>query len=175
MDIGVQVLDLAWWLMGRPEVQSITGKTVAALGNYETKYTSGWESSNKQLNKGNLFDVEDFGAAWIRFKNGVVLSLEIAWALNGEEDEGIEIELFGDRGGAALSPLSIFTEEDGLLGQHHPIFEKNEPFKDEIEHFIECVRTGSSPLIHGEEGYEVLKLLKGIYDSSRQDKEIRYE
>ncbi|MFI8687568.1 Gfo/Idh/MocA family protein [Rossellomorea sp. NPDC077527] len=175
MDIGVHVLDLAWWLMGMPEVQSITGKTMTGLGNYETKYTTSWKSSNRQLNKKNVFDVEDFGAAWIRFKNGVVLSLEIAWAVNGEEDEGIKIELIGDRGGAALSPFTIFTEEDGLLSKQHPIYEENLPFKDEIEHFIECVKNGSWPLIDGEDGYEVLKLLKGIYDSSEQGKEIRYE
>ncbi|KPL59224.1 Gfo/Idh/MocA family protein [Rossellomorea vietnamensis] len=174
MDIGVHVLDLAWWLTGSPQVQSISGKTVAGLGNYETKYTSSWESSNRQLNKQNVFDVEDFGAAWIRFKNGVVLSLEIAWAMNGEEDEGMEIELFGDKGGAALSPLTIFTEEEGVLARHHPIYEENIPFKDEIDHFIECVRTGSAPLINGEDGYEVLKLLKGIYHSSEQDQEIRF-
>jgi predicted dehydrogenase len=172
MDIGVHVLDLAWWLIGRPEAHSISGKTVAGLGNYETKYVSSWESSNKQLNSRHIFDVEDFGAAWIRFQNGTVLSLETAWAVNGEQDEGIQIEILGNRGGATLSPLSIFTEEDGLLSKHQPIFEKNEPFKDEIDHFIHCIRTGSPPLIGGEDGYEVLKLLMGIYESSNLGKEI---
>ncbi|QHE63284.1 Gfo/Idh/MocA family oxidoreductase [Rossellomorea vietnamensis] len=175
LDIGVHVLDLAWWLMGSPQVQSISGKTVSGLGNYDTKYTSSWESSNRQLNKQNVFDVEDFGSAWIRFKNGVVLSLDIAWAVNGEEDDGIKIELLGDKGGATLSPFTIFTEMDGLLSRQHPIYEDHSPFKDEIDHFIECVRTGSKPMIDGEDGYEVLKLLKGIYNSSKQDQEIHFK
>ncbi|WP_175990164.1 Gfo/Idh/MocA family protein [Bacillus sp. Marseille-Q1617] len=172
MDIGVHVLDLAWWLIGKPEARSITGKTITGLGNYETHYVSSWESSNKQLNSGRIFDVDDFGAAWIRFRNGAVLSLETAWAVNGEQDEGIHIEILGNKGGAVLSPLSIFTEEEGLLSKHQPVFEKNEPFKDEIDHFIHCIRTGSPPLIDGEDGYEVLKLLMGIYESSNLGKEI---
>ncbi|MEG9295878.1 Gfo/Idh/MocA family oxidoreductase [Mangrovibacillus sp. Mu-81] len=175
LDIGVHVLDLAWWLIGRPEMHSITGKTIAGFGNYGTKYVSSWESNNKRLNSNHIFDVEDFGAAWIRFKNGIVLSMEIAWAVNAEQDEGIEIELLGNKGGAALSPLTIFTEEDGLLSRQQPIFEENEPFKDEIAHFIDCIREGSNPSSNGEDGYEVLKLLMGIYESSNLGKEIRFD
>jgi predicted dehydrogenase len=174
MDIGVHVLNLAWWLIGRPKARSITGKTITGLGNYETNYVSSWESSNKQLNSGRIFDVDDFGAAWIRFENGTVLSLETSWALNGEQDEGIGIDILGDKGGASLMPLSIFTEDDGLFCKTQPVFEKNDPFKDEIEHFIECIRTGAPPLIDGADGCEVLKLLTGIYESSRLGKEIQY-
>jgi predicted dehydrogenase len=175
MDIGVHVLDLAWWLMGNLQVHTITGVTVAGLGSYQTKYVSSWESKNKELNANRLFDVEDFGSAWIRFKNGAVLSLEIAWAANGQQDGGIEIEIFGDKGGGTLSPLTIFKEEDGLLNKITPIFEDNIFFKEEIDHFIHCVRTGSKPLIDGKEGYEVLKVLHGIYQSSKLQKEICYE
>ncbi|SDJ98904.1 Gfo/Idh/MocA family protein [Sediminibacillus albus] len=175
MDIGVHVLDLAWWLLGNPQVQSITGKTLNVLGNYQTKYTSSWESKNKQLNAEHVFDVEDFSSAWIRFKNGSVLSLEIAWAVNGEQDGNIDIELFGNKGGATLSPLTIFKEEDGLLSKTTPLYEKTEPFKAEIEHFIECVRTNTTPLIDGSDGYEVLKMIHGIYDSSTQNKEVSFD
>ncbi|MBP1948433.1 Gfo/Idh/MocA family protein [Virgibacillus litoralis] len=175
MDIGVHALDLAWWLMGNPQVQSITGKTLNGLGNYQTKYTSSWESKNKKLNAEHVFDVEDFSSAWIRFKNGSVLSLEIAWAVNGEQDGNIDIELFGNKGGATLSPLTIFKEENGLLSKTSPLYESSIPFKAEIEHFIECVQTNTTPLIDGNDGYEVLKMIHGIYDSSDQNKEVIFE
>ena len=175
MDTGVHVLDLAWWLMGKPKVTSITGKTISGLGNYQTKHVSSWESQDKNLNSNHIFDVEDFGAAWIRFENGAVLSLEIAWAMNGEQDEGITIEVLGDKGGATLTPLSIYQEEEDTLVQSNPLFEKNDPFGDEINHFIHCVQTNSIPLIDGEQGYEVLKMLQGIYDSSEKQEEISFE
>ncbi|MDC3423134.1 Gfo/Idh/MocA family oxidoreductase [Aquibacillus sp. 3ASR75-11] len=96
MDIGVHVLDLAWWLMGKQEVQSITGQTLTTFGNHETKYISAWTSKNKKLNADHVVNVDDFASAWIRFKNGAVINLEIAWAINGEQDDGVQLELFGD-------------------------------------------------------------------------------
>ena len=174
MDIGVHVLDLAWWLMGCPKVASITGKAVAGLGRYATKYTVSWESNNKQLNAGDMFDVEDFGAAWIRFEGGQVLSLEVAWAMNGEQDEGIDIEILGDKGGAKLSPLVVYTEENQMLSEKRPIFTENIPFEDEINHFVDCVKKREKPLADGEQAYEVLGMLLGIYESSRLNKEISF-
>ncbi|MET3697574.1 predicted dehydrogenase [Bacillus oleivorans] len=172
MDIGVHVLDLAWWLMGQPKVQAITGKTLLGLGDYQTKYVSSWESKNKSLNANWVFDVEDFGAAWIRFTNGTVLSLEISWALNGEQNESITIDMYGDKGGASLSPLAIYKEENGVLGKITPIFQENQIFKDEINHFVECIKWKAKPLITGEDGFEVLKMLNGIYESSEKQREV---
>ncbi|MFC4557867.1 Gfo/Idh/MocA family protein [Virgibacillus kekensis] len=175
MDIGVHALDLAWWLMGTPDVETITGKTLAALGTYQTKHVSTWESRNKYINANKVFDVEDFGAAWIRFSNGSVLSLEIAWAMNGKQDEGIQIELLGDKGGASLVPLTVYKEEiDGNFVTSSPHFVENDPFKDEIEHFIECIQTRTTPLISGEDGREVVKMLQGIYESSDKKREIQF-
>lgn len=175
MDIGVHMLDLAWYLLGEPEVQSISGHAVTGLNNYETKYTSTWESTNKQLNEERIFDVDDFSSAFIRFANGVVLSLEVAWAINGEEDSDINLELFGDQGGISLTPLTIYEENDGLLSENTPIFTETNPFFAEIKHFIECIREDRSPLVDGERGYTVLKMLQAIYDSSNAKREIKIE
>ena len=172
MDIGVHVLDLAWWLMGQPKVHSITGKTLSGLGDYQTKFVSSWESKNKSLNANHVFDVEDFGAAWIRFENGAVLSLEISWAINGDQNDSISIDIFGDKGGASLSPLAIYKEENGVLSKTTPIYQENQIFKDEIHHFIECIRNNTKPLITGEDGYEVLRMLLFIYESSEKQKEV---
>ena len=39
-----------------------------------------------------------------------------------------------------------------------PFVQKGEPLKLEIEHFVECVRTGSKPLVTGEEGRRALEI-----------------
>ncbi|MUK87382.1 gfo/Idh/MocA family oxidoreductase [Ornithinibacillus sp. L9] len=175
MDIGVHALDLAWWLLGSPSVQSVSGQTTKALGAYQTKHVSTWESKNKELNAQHVFDVEDFGAAWIRFTNGIVLSLEIAWAVNGEQDDGIQLEILGNKGGAKLAPLTIYKEEqDGLFMTSHPQHDNNDPFKAEIDHFIDCIRLNKTPLITGENGYEILRMLQAIYESSEKQKEIYF-
>lgn len=175
MDIGVHMLDLAWYLLGEPEVETISGHTVTGLGNYETKYTSTWESTNKNLNIERVFDVDDFASAWIRFKNGTVLSLEVSWAVNGEQNNDISVELFGDQGGASLAPLTIYEEENGLLSENKPLFDETNYFHAEMEHFIHCIRTGSQPLVSGEQGFEILKMLKAIYESSETGREVRFD
>lgn len=174
MDIGVHMLDLAWYLLGEPDVQSITGHAVTGLGNYQTKYVSTWESTNKQLNEEQIFDVDDFSSAFIRFNNGAVLALEVSWAINGEQDNDIHLELFGDQGGASLAPLTIYEENDGLLSKNKPIFTETDAFLTEMEHFVECIREGQPPLVDGERGYSVLKMLQTIYESSEAQQEIRF-
>lgn len=172
MDIGVHVLDLAWWLMGCPEPRSISGKAIGALGNYQTKYTSSWASKNNQLNANHVFDVDDFSSGWIRFRNGAVLNIEVAWAMHGEQDEGISIELFGDQGGAKLNPLTIYGEENGIVTKNEPHFAKNDVFQDELNHFIDCLVEQKEPLIDAEQGLSVLKMLLALYESSEEEREI---
>ncbi|WP_010094790.1 Gfo/Idh/MocA family protein [Ornithinibacillus scapharcae] len=172
MDIGVHVLDLAWWLLGQPEVQSVSATSVSMLGNYQTKYTSAWESKNNKLNAQHVFDVDDFTAGWIRFRNGTVLNLEIAWAINGEEDDSISLEFYGNEGGAKLSPVTIFKEDNGIFTKIEPEFENNDVYQDEINHFIECVIRNEKPLIDADQGLEILKMLQALYTSSNQQKEI---
>ncbi|WP_042146671.1 Gfo/Idh/MocA family protein [Paucisalibacillus sp. EB02] len=172
MDIGVHVLDLSWWLMGCPKVYAISGKTIGALGNYQTKYTNSWASKNSKLNVNHVFDVDDFSAGWIRFRNGAVLNVDVAWAINGEQDEAISIELFGDQGGAKLNPLTIYREENGIVTKTEPHFAKNDVFQDEINHFIDCLLENKEPLIDAEQGLDVLKMLLALYKSSDEEREI---
>ncbi|MYL55944.1 Gfo/Idh/MocA family protein [Virgibacillus halodenitrificans] len=174
MDIGIHVLDLAWWLMGKQEIHSISGQTLTKLGNYRTKYVSAWSSTNKKLNANHTMDVDDFASAYIRLKNDAVIHLEIAWAINGEQDNGVQVELFGDKGGAKLSPLTIYKEENGVCTETTPTYEDAEAFEIEINHFIECVKTGEEPLSNGKQGYQLLEMIMGIYESSKQKKEVKF-
>ncbi|GGA79575.1 Gfo/Idh/MocA family protein [Ornithinibacillus halotolerans] len=172
MDIGVHVLDLAWWLMGQPEPMTVTGKVKTALGAYDTKHVSTWESKNKHINKNNVFDVDDFASAWIRFKNGAVLSIETTWAVNGEQDDGIQIDILGTEGGAKLHPLTIYKEEDGIFTEMTPSFQAKDPFPVEMDHFIQSIRNNETPSVTGYDGYGVLAMLQAIYESSEKNREI---
>ncbi|RPF54281.1 Gfo/Idh/MocA family protein [Aquisalibacillus elongatus] len=172
LDIGVHTLDLAWTLIGEPNVQSITGKALNTMGKYGVNQTPGWKSTNQTLNGTEVFDVDDFVTSWIRFDNGTVLSLEVAWASNGDEGSGMKIDLFGDRGGATLSPLTVYKEEFGTLVETKPVVQAKDPFKYELNHFIECLKNGEQPLVNEQHGYDILRMLVGIYESSKQNREI---
>jgi predicted dehydrogenase len=175
MDIGVHALDLAWWILGNPEPERISGFLKNGIGSFNTKMTSRWQSSNTYNNKNEVFDVEDFAAAFIRFKTGMVMNLEVSWSLNGAKDDAIGVDIYGTKGGLSLEPLRYYTEINQFFTESKLDIVKNDQMKEEINHFIRCVQNRTRPLIPAEEGAEVLRMLEGIAESSRLNKEILLE
>ncbi|KKI92099.1 oxidoreductase [Bacillus sp. SA1-12] len=172
MDIGVHALDLAWWILGQPEAEKISGFLKKGIGSYNTKLLGRWESSNPYNRKNEVFDVEDFAAALIRFKSGLVMNLEVSWAMNGAQDDAIGIDVYGTEGGVSLDPLCYYSEVEQFFTEAKLDVSKNNPMKDEINHFVSCVQKRTTPLIPAEQGAEVLRMLEGITESSKQNQEI---
>ena len=172
MDIGVHALDLAWWLAGQPEAKSVTGQLIKGIGNYQTKMQSRWRSRVPYNQDPEIFDVEDFAVALIRFTNGVVLSLEVSWALNGPQDDELTVQLFGDRGGVSLAPLALYTENNGILLESEISVQRNRPFETEIDHFIQSVQKRTTPISSIEQGAKVVQMLEAITQSSEEGREV---
>jgi predicted dehydrogenase len=174
MDIGVHVLDLAWWLSGTPEVESVSGHLVQGVGRYDTLVDGTWAASDSSQNR-YLFDVEDFASAFLRFKNGLVMQLEVSWAINGEADEGIKIDLFGKKGGASLQPFRLFSEKHQVLTETKFTIPAINPYQEEIHHFIQAVQAQKQPIIDLHQGVQVMKMLETIAASSEKKRELMVE
>ena len=41
-----------------------------------------------------------------------------------------------------------------------------------MRHFLDCVKTGATPISNADEGVEIQKILNGIYDSARLGREV---
>lgn len=48
LDIGVHVIDLTWYLMGRPRPVSVSGVTHRRIGAYETRSVKGWAAAGRK-------------------------------------------------------------------------------------------------------------------------------
>ena len=112
IDIGTHALDLTLWMMDNYEVESVTGQTFHKLAD--------------QTNQGNAFgdwdpkefSVEDSAFGFIRMKNGAVIELEAAWALNTLEVDEAKTSLCGTKAGAAGSTgAGQSGTEAGAAGQ----------------------------------------------------------
>ncbi|NGP44678.1 Gfo/Idh/MocA family oxidoreductase [Bacillaceae bacterium SIJ1] len=175
IDVGVHVIDLCWYLMGRPKVTSISANTYKKLGNRPNiKNLEFYKAADYDASKN---DVEDLANALIRFENGASLAVDCSFTLHKRKDE-LSATIFGDKGGAEIEPELYLVGE-----KHHTIlniepqvdertfsFEKG--FQAQIEGFIQyCFGEGEnrSPV---EDGVEVMKMLTGIYESAKQQKEI---
>ena len=85
IDIGVHMLDLAWYLLGPPSRSSVFGMT------------------HQQLRLARLrtgqFDVDDAAFALIRFEGGKSLELATSWAINQPpQQQGTICRIYGDEG-----------------------------------------------------------------------------
>ena len=166
-DIGVHVIDLTWYFMGKPKPVSVSATTYRKISNYNTEGVERW----KAFDADNICDTEDSAAGLIRFENGSSMSFEVSWAINGKES-GIYSNIYGSKAGATLFPLTIYDEKENYLMDSTPVIANEDIFYNEISHFIECVKSGTQPICPVEDGFTIQKILNGIYESAESGKEI---
>jgi len=175
IDLGVHVIDLVRFLMGKPMPVSVYGVTYDKLKNRPgIKKTTGYTSETETEKP--VFDVEDFASALIRFDNGSTLSVEASFSLNIEKDI-TNIELFGTKAGAILDPeLTIYSQQNGYMTNirlaHETALSFSGLFENEIAHFVKCVTDGIPCRNPGEDGVVLMKILDAIYESARTGHEV---
>ena len=172
LDIGVHVIDLTWYLMGRPRPVSVSGVTHRRIGAYETRSVKGWAAAGA---KNGVFDNEEAATALIRFESGASMSVDISWAINGREEKMFS-KIYGTKGGASFRPLEIYGEENGFLTDTVPVLVPEDTwqpaFERETAHFAHCVLSGERPMPSIDDGVTVQRMLNAIYESAEQGKEI---
>jgi predicted dehydrogenase len=168
IDIGVHVIDLTWYFMGKPKPVSISSATYNKIGDYKTKGVSRWTAFDTDDLK---FETEDSANGLIRFENGATMNFEISWAINGK-DTGIYSDVYGTKAGASLNPFTIYDEVENYLMDSSPVVNNEDSFANEIRHFLDCIKEGSEPISTAEDGVNIQKILNGIYESAKLGKEI---
>ena len=175
IDLGVHIIDLCRYLMGNPKPVSVYGATFNKLGNRSNiKSQAGYVSQTKENE--DIFNVEDLATAMIRFDNGSVLQIEASFSLNIEKDEGV-LQFFGTKAGAKLDPeLTIYSEMNDYMTNvklaNSTALSFDGLFENEINHFVECVRTGKPCRNPAQDGVTLMKILTGIYKSAETGHEV---
>ncbi|RDI40002.1 Gfo/Idh/MocA family protein [Falsibacillus pallidus] len=175
IDLGVHLIDLCWYLMGKPKPVSVTGNTYHSLGNRNN-------IQNLSFYKAADFDparndVEDLANALIRFENGASLFIDVSFTLHTKENE-VSVKVFGDKGGAEIEPeFSIVAEKyDTILNidpqVDHSEFNFVEAFNNEVDHFIQCCLGRSEVIAPISDGVEVMKMISAIYESAELGREV---
>ena len=173
MDIGVHALDAAWWLMGMPKPDKAMGKLFRKIAPYQTEASGFYEAMSADNKIDPVYDVEDMGTAYFTFANGAALTLEASWAANGVQDDAMKLELFGTKGGASLDPLFLFKEADRIPAECRLDVPENDYYRDEIDHFVQCVLHRRQPVCDVRQGLEVVKMLDAVRRSSESGDAVR--
>ena len=175
IDIGVHITDLTLWLMNHPKPISASGQTFTKFG---TKH--GVLGQTGQWNP-DIYTVEDFASALIRFENGATLSLESSFIANLGESV-VSTHLFGDKGGVFLDSLNnkaqFFREEFGTLTNSEPgwLPKIDSAHGEEIKAFVRAVKEDLTideiGAATGEQGLMVTQIMDAIYKSGETGKEV---
>lgn len=166
-DIGVHMVDLAWWMMGCPRPTVASGVATNHLAR-RTTLGSEWGHWDPAT-----IDVEDFAAGLIRFDNGAALSLEVSWLALQPEDEFYKLQLFGAEAGVIWPDQVIVGEDDKI-----PWDVKLAPAKGEKAHrqviyeFARAVLDDTPVPISPEQSATVIAILESLYRSSELGREV---
>ena len=154
MDLGVQALDLALWVMGFPHVESVFC----------------------HANPGENMEVEDTAALVMRLEGGGCISLTLSWSLVADRDRHY-MRLLGTRGSGAIQPLAVYKEvETGLLDVTPSITFSREnlykaSYRQELEHFVRVIR-GEDTVAPANDQIELMRLIALAYQSARERREV---
>jgi predicted dehydrogenase len=168
LDIGVHVLDLAMHFLGHPEPATVSGVAVCKLA-HQKDVANQWGAF-----RAADFEVEDFAAAFIRFKNGAVLSLEVSWLLNVNEAESHGVCLHGTAGGAHWPDLKLNLVREGLLLDTQIVSHTGaDGHKHALPAFCDAIRTGGPSPVPAEQSLTVARILEALYASAETGSEVR--
>jgi predicted dehydrogenase len=158
IDNGIVMLDLGLWMLGFPEVQSVS----AINYNHNTK------------------TVEDSNFTFIKFKNASSLTIEVSWSFL-RYGEFFYCNVFGTNGSATINPLRI---NKMVNKQMFDITPKNikqtqanykNSYENEIQYFIGAIRGTHTPISTGKEALMVMKIVDAVYKSAKTGKEVIFK
>ncbi|MBV7330059.1 Gfo/Idh/MocA family oxidoreductase [Chloroflexi bacterium TSY] len=171
-DMGVHVLDSAWWLLGMPKPVSVTGVSGAKFGPRGQGYFGREFMPLSEL--ASHYNSDDYGGGFIRFENGLGLQIESFWASHQPGD--LQIELFGTEAGARLDPLTIYRTINGAEQDISVNVKKDQwsiAWDTIAEHFLSSILDGTecaAPLRHG---LIVQEMMEGLLESAKTGQEVR--
>ncbi|MGH6912372.1 MAG: Gfo/Idh/MocA family protein [Geminicoccales bacterium] len=159
IDIGIHVLDLAWWLMGRPQPMSVLGVT-----HDRSPETSPLESAA-------------FGL--LRFEGGRSIQLEAAWILPQAADR-MCVHLCGTAAGALVEqdtltvtrvgPSGIEQIRPPILGGWPDAFVAS--FRTQASRFAQAIRGTAPALAPADDGVQLMRMIDALYASACEGREI---
>lgn len=173
IDWGVHFFDLVMYCLGDPRPRSATAECYCKLGKEMREYTfvDMWAGPPQY---DGICNVEEFATGMVRTE-GPTLTFNGAWAQNIGEEEKF-IDFLGTKGGIRLQycrDFVLYSTLNGMLTQTRTQYSQRDMYQNEIDSFLQCVRTGEKSPAHIDQAVLTSQILQALYDSSAQHQEIR--
>jgi predicted dehydrogenase len=158
MDNGIVMLDLGMWMLGFPEVKSVSAV------NY----------------RHNCKTVEDSNVTLVKFQNNSSLTIEVSWSFH-RYGEFFYCNAFGTNGSTTMNPLKIskiinndlFDITPKNIKQSHAVFKNS--FENQFSYFIGAIRGSHALISTGKEALAVIEIADAIYKSAETGREVFFK
>lgn len=172
IDWGVHFLDIVMYCCGDPTPKTVSAETFCKLGSpmEDYVYTYMWAGPPKL---DGVCDVEESVTGMIR-SEGPVISFNGAWAQNIGEEE-MFIDFIGDKAGIRLyygGDFVLYGTENNMLTKVEYSTENSQMFENEINAFIDCIKSGEKLPSHIDTNIVTAKIMDAIYRSAEEHKEV---
>ena len=112
--------------------------------------------------------VEDSASLLLRSRGGVIGSLNCSWVTPVSEAVA---RIYGTEGQAIIdynaeAGLRYKLADDEAWTARH--FDQPDRFVAQADHFLRCIETGATPLVTGEDGIAVMRVIDAAYQSARE-------
>ncbi len=176
IDLGVHALDMALYLLGEPEVLTVSASTYDELA----KSGKGIDLKARKSGTGNVYEVEDLATAFLRLAGGSTLLLEASWATNSSAGDDFGIILYGSDGGAGIKvknynwqdTLDIYTDVADVPATIHPQLYKGDGHITVVREFVDIIKAGNWLQYNGTEGLNRVRVIDACYTSAAQGREV---
>ncbi|MBS5520667.1 MAG: Gfo/Idh/MocA family oxidoreductase [Clostridiales bacterium] len=184
IDIGTHALDITLWVMDNYDVESVSGAVFYKMRNHpEGNIFGPWNPET--------FEVEDSAFGFVKMKNGAVVYIEAAWALNTLESKEASTTVCGTLAGAEIHHGPSYPNDELIFNRV-----RNESFMEErlspkggIDYFegiqsaegiaenrywLNAILNDTQPLVKPEEAFVVTQILEAIYQAADQKTTIMF-
>lgn len=154
MDLGIQMLDLALWILGYPRPVRVSA----------------------QMHRPDGSEVEDAAALLLRLEDQRLVNLEVTWNLLSTRDRQF-LKVLATGGSASLAPLAVFREMPGGLTEVTPQLPPGKEnlftasYRNELQYFLDVARGERAPEDPREHA-SLLRIVEAAYRSDEQGEEI---
>ncbi len=175
IDWGVHYLDIVMYCCGDPKPLTASAETFSRLGKDMANYTyvNMWAGPPKLDGE---YSVEEGITGLVR-TDGPVITLNGAWAQNIGEAETY-IDFIGDKAGIRLQyggGFTLYGTKNGMLTTTTNQLTTRDHFNNEINAFVDCVRSGKKLPSHIDTNILTSKLMQALYDSAQCHREVVLE
>ena len=192
IDIGTHALDLTLFLMNNYDVDYVVGTSFEKLGQLLDPQHQGQVNGQGQPDNWNnkTYDVEDSAVGHIKMKNGAVINLRAAWAINMVPETGANgnahVMLAGTKGGMdtlddvvrlnhVVAGQPAVTTVGHKIPSYIPGFSQGPaPLSKEHDIWVKALRGEGELFVTADQAFVVTKILDAIYQSSKTGKPVYF-